>query len=910
MRENANRILLALVVALTVVAVIVIWPSAPKAYLPSFIPWPRGHGVSFSGFDRSSMRLGLDLRGGSRTVVQAVEPPGFDPKNLPSAMDTAVGIYGRRVNAFGLSEAEVTKQGSNRIDVDVPGITSDQARDLIGKTALLSFKEPLIDPSTGAQGKDDQGNPAWTPACLDYQCPNGETPLTGKDLKSNAFVGTNTDGLPDVNFNFDSAGAKIFGAVTARNIGKPVAIYLDDVLISAPIVNSQITDQGQITGSNLNAKQIVAQLNAGALPLGFQVVQQTTIDATLGKNSVQKSVFAGEIGFLAVVIFMIAFYRLPGVLAALALIVYASVVLMIFKLIPVTLTLAGIAAFVLSIGIAVDANILIFERTKEELRAGRGLNSAINEGFRRAWSSIRDSNISTIMTSMILFWFGDQFGAALVKGFALNLAIGVIISLFSSVLVTRVFLLLMVGTPLGRSRWMFGAQRPQYARTAAEAEAIRPKARRLPAVLNLVGNRRWYFALSFLVMVPGLISLAIPPALRPGIEFTSGTTFTLRFQQPPTATQLTDTLRGYNFGDATVTQKGNNDYSVSFAQPVSSQTLEQKLDGDFSVASFSASGNGGELKLKPAAAQSDISAFLQGTENGKLNGQKGTGVQQDALRGARVQGADNNEFVVRVKELPGTVSSTPVGPAQRTVLDSIIDDMVAKFGHLTDTQNHVIDRAIDSSTVSAIVSGEIVKEAAIAVVAASVAILLYITWAFRSVKNPFRYGVAAIIALLHDVVVVVGLFSIFGHVFKTEVDTLFITGLLTVIGFSVHDTIVVFDRIRENMKRGISRDFDTVVNESLLQTLDRSLSTSLTVVFTLLALLLLGGSSIRSFDLVLLIGIISGTYSSIAIASQVLVEWEHHNPGPYLSRFFNRLGIRRPHRHATTARPVPGQPVI
>src|SRR5207248_2895497 len=184
-----------------------------------------------------------------------------------------------------------------------------------------------------------------------------------------------------------------------------------------------------------------------------------------------------------------------------------------------------------------------------------------------------------------------------------------------------------------------------------------------------------------------------------------------------------------------------------------------------------------------------------------------------------------------------------------------------------------------------IVSRQIVQKAALAVLAASLAILLYITWAFRAVRNPFRYGTAAIIALLHDVVVVLGLFSIFGKVFGTEINTMFITGLLTVIGFSVHDTIVVFDRIRENLRRGISRDFEVPVIESLLQTLDRSQCTSLTVVFTLLSLLLLGGSSIRSFVLVLLIGIISGTYSSIAIASQVLVEWERHDPGPYIRRF-------------------------
>ena len=904
MRENANRISLGAIAALFIFAVIVVWPNDPKKYLPSFIPWPHGQGLDVGDFHRPSMRLGLDLRGGSRTVVQAEPPAGFDSKNLASAMDQAVKIYNRRVNGLGLSEAEVTKQGSQRIAVDVPGITADEARNLIGKTAQLSFKEPKIDPATGTQARDDTGQPVWTEACLDYGCPNGEQTLTGRFLKSNAFVNPNAAGQPEINFEFTSAGAKIFGAVTGRNIGKPVAIYLDDVQITAPIVNSQITDRGQITGPNAkDAKEIVAQLNAGALPLNFKVVQQTTVDATLGKDSVSKTVFAGEIGFLAVALFMIIFYRLPGVLATLALSVYAATVLMIFKLVPVTLTLPGIAAFVLSIGIAVDANILIFERTKEELRAGRGLKAAIDAGFSRAWTSIRDSNVSTIITSLILFYFGDQFGAALVKGFALNLAIGVIISLFSSILVTRVFLLLTVGSRLGRSKLMFGGQRPQYAQSASEV--VRPERKRLPAALNLVGNRRFYYILSIAITVPGLFSLLLPgERLRPGIEFTSGTTFTLRFQQPPSASALEQTLAGYGFGVATVTPKGANGYTVQFANPPSQDQLKERLGNDFSVASFTPNDSGGELKLKASPNSGALTDELQKNLSTSIPADV-----RNAAADARVQAADNNQFIVRVKEIPGNVTSSDVGPAQPTALDSLRDDLIAKFGHLTDGQNHVTDRLIDSDTVSSIVSKEIVKQATLAVLVASLFILLYITWAFRAVRNPFRYGTSAIIALLHDVLVVVGLFSIFGRVFGTEINTMFITGLLTVIGFSVHDTIVVFDRIRENLRRGLSRDFAVVVNESLLQTLDRSLGTSLTVVFTLLALLLLGGGTIRSFVLVLLIGIISGTYSSIAIASQVLVEWEHHDPGPSVTRFLNRLGLRR-RKVAPAGRPAPRQPVV
>jgi protein-export membrane protein SecD/preprotein translocase SecF subunit len=797
-------------------------------------------------------------------------------------------VFDKRLNNTGLNEAEVTRQGTSRIVADIPGTTLAQAQSLIGKTAQLDFREPQIDPTTQAPAKDSSGNIIFIPACLDYGCPNGETPLTGKLLKPNAFVGTDQIGQPEVDFEFTSEGGKIFGAVTKRNIGRQVAIYLDNQQISAPQVNSEIDDKGVIQGGNLDAAQLVAQLNAGALPLPFQVVSEQTVDATLGKDSVQKSVFAGEIGFLAVAFFMIVFYRLPGLLATAALTIYALVNLMVFKLVPVTLTLPGIAAFVLSIGIAVDANILIFERTKEELRAGRGLNAAIDEGFRRAWPSIRDSNISTIMTSLILYWFGDQFGAALVKGFALNLAIGVILSLFSAVLVTRLFLHLTVGTRLGRSRWMFGAQRPQYSR---RAEDVAPRERtRLPGFLNLVGNRRWYFIASLIITVPGLISLALFQ-LKPGIEFTSGTTFTLRFQQPPAEADLATQIRTYNLGDPTVTQKGDS-WTVQFPQAVTAQTLQNKLSNDFSVEKFDAVTNGADFTLRtpPTAAQLLTELKSQGFSD------------------ARVQGTSNGAFNVRVKALQGNVTTSDVGPAQPSALDSVTQALIAKFGHLADANNRVTDRLNSSDTVSSIVSEQIVQKSAIAVIAASIAILLYVSWAFRGVKNPFRYGVTAIIALLHDVVVVVGLFSIFGKLFNTEVDTMFLTGLLTVIGFSVHDTIVVFDRIRENSQRGISRDFDVVVNESLLQTLDRSLSTSLTVVFTLIALYLLGGVTIQSFVLVLLIGIVSGTYSSIAIASQLLVEWEHHNPGPYVGRFFRRLGVkgreRRPAPPPQTRQPV------
>lgn len=821
MRSKFNRYAFLFILLLTAFGLYVVWPDEPQRYFGSKIPWPSGNGLQIGDFKRVGMRLGLDLRGGTRTVIQA-DTSGLSPEeigNLPERLDKTVEIIERRINKFGVAESEVSRQGSNRIVAETPGLTREQARDLIGRTAELRFMQQKIDPNTQQPVPDPNAN--YGPNCASI---NGtvvepatgrgsdgqEKALTGRFLKPNAYVASTPAGLPAVAFEWNAEGARISEQVTMRLLQRPMAIFLDDECISAPIVRAVITDRGQIDGVTAEeAKRLVAQLNSGALPIPFKIVQQTEVDATLGGDAVQKSVIAGEIAFLLVVIFMVLSYRLMGVLASAALFVYAVTTLLIFKLIPVTLTLSGIAGFVLSLGMAVDANILIFERMKEEIRAGRSLYTAIEYGFSRAWSSIRDSNVSTLITCFILYWFGDQFGAALVKGFALTLAIGVAVSMFSSIWVTRTFLRLLVGTPAARHWEWFGVERPQM----RDGVPVKPAPTRLPALLNLVGNRKFYFLLSFLVMVPGLISLSVPPRLKPGIEFTSGTTATYRFEgeHRPSQEELRRAFADLGFADA------------------------------------------------------------------------------------RVQKTSEGDFIVRTRELEGAVSTPDVGPSEPSELDRVAAQLGERFGQKV--------TVIESDTVSAIVSREIVQKATYAVLAATVAILLYISWAFRHVQKPFRYGVSAIVALLHDVVVVLGVFSIAGKLWDFEVNTMFLTALLTVIGFSVHDTIVVFDRIRENLRRGISPSFDVTVNESLLQTLGRSLTTSLTVIFTLLAMLLLGGSTMRPFVLVLLVGIVSGTYSSIAIASQLLVEWEH---GTFSKPFRPLVRLLRGRREVPAAGGVAG----
>lgn len=449
MRSTSTVSLFLLVCALTVFALVTVWPSDPDRYLPGHF-WPHGKGLKLGGWERETMRLGLDLRGGAYLVLEADPPANYDG-NVAEALGGAKDVIERRVNALGVSEAEVQKSSGNRIVVQIPGVTLTEAQNQVGRTAALQFKV-----------YDDSGQIVPAIGIIDGQ----EVAMTGQHIKNNTFP-TTQGTLQAVAFETTSTGSKLLGQITTKAIQyapsdprRLLLVYLDDQEISRATVQSVITDNGVITGQeNFSAARNLSRLlNSGALPIPLKTIQANEVSATLGEDSVVDSVHAGEVGLIAVALFMILYYRLPGVLAALALSVYTATTLMVFKLWPVTLTLSGIAAFVLSVGMAVDANILIFERMKEELRRGRTLNSAIDIGFRRAWTSIRDSNISTLMTCLILYWFGNQFGASLVKGFALTLAIGVGISMFSAITVTRTFLKMVVGTRLAKSHWLFNAE--------------------------------------------------------------------------------------------------------------------------------------------------------------------------------------------------------------------------------------------------------------------------------------------------------------------------------------------------------------------------------------------------------------------------------------------------------------------
>ena len=395
-----------------------------------------------------AVHLGLDLVGGVQALLEADLPPDVDIP--PTSMETARVIIENRANGLlGVGEVTVQLAGDRRIVVELPGETDPEAAlSALGESGQLEFVE--MEQFTPQEAFALEGTKIVTDYPTTPDVPEGtkvyHTVMTGSSLKN---VGVQLDSLNEyvVAFELDNEGTKIFRDYTTAHQGDYLAIVLDKEVISIPRISTAITGgSGSISGNftNETANELAIQLRYGSLPVPLKVVESRTVGPSLGEDSLQKSLVAGLIGLGVVMIFMVAYYRLPGLVADVALLVYAAITLSLFKIIPVTLTLPGIAGFVLSIGVAVDANILIFERMKEELKQGSNLNQAIELGWNRAWPSIRDSNFATLITTIILFWFGSAFGASMVKGFAVTLSIGVLVSLFTAIVVTRSLLHLVL----------------------------------------------------------------------------------------------------------------------------------------------------------------------------------------------------------------------------------------------------------------------------------------------------------------------------------------------------------------------------------------------------------------------------------------------------------------------------------
>ncbi len=503
-----------MLLAIVILAVIAVWVDSElqrPEWTKNFLFWRPNASRDIK------IVQGLDLQGGLEVLLQA-NPIGGQVVNA-DAMQAARIVVEKRVNGLGVAEPLVQPIGSDRIAIQLPGIQDpDLAIKTLGETGLLEFVDTgdeslregalvstttfitpsvALDVTPAVTGTTVVVTPTIAPTPTTAPTPTAaptvtstasvtasqnvtatqpvsptspvtpteqalgpfKTIMTGSQLQS-AQVGFNqTTGAPLIQFTLTSDGARIFADYTAKNVGKFLTIVIDKRVISSPRIEGPIpSGTGQITGrfTREEAQSLAVQLKYGALPVPLKVISSRTVGPTLGQDSINKSLVAGVIGIGVVIAFMLLYYRLPGVLADLALFLYGGLVLAIFKLLPVTLTLAGIAGFILSIGLAVDANILIFERMKEELRAGKGLKAAMRAGFDRAWPSIRDSNASTLITCSILFWFGSNFGASIVAGFALTLAIGVLVSLFTAIFVTRNLLTLVMDLDLAKNHWWFG----------------------------------------------------------------------------------------------------------------------------------------------------------------------------------------------------------------------------------------------------------------------------------------------------------------------------------------------------------------------------------------------------------------------------------------------------------------------
>lgn len=777
----------------------------PAPWWTLLLPW--------QGNQERSIKIhqGLDLQGGLQVVLEADLPEGQQLQE--GSMEAARIIVDNRVNGLGVTEPLVQLQGDNRIIVELPGISDPElAIRTIRETGLLEFVDagsvPIpegteIRTSFGDAGSAEEESPQ---SAAEEGAPEAtsrvyETIITGSDLAAVSNAGLNPNSrVVEINFSLTSNGGEKFGQYTGNNIGSFLCIAIDKVVLSCPVVNARIDNNGVISLGNDSLEEgraLAIQLRYGALPVPLKVVENRSVGPTLGQDSVQKSIRAGTIGLIIVLLFMIVYYRLPGFMAALALVVYGLLNFGLYKIIPVTLTLPAITGFILSVGMAVDANILVFERMKEELRAGRSLKLALELGFTRSWPSIRDSAISTLITCAILFWFGSNFGASIVKGFAITLALGVVTNIFTAITVTRTLLRFMYGLTgegLKNNTALTGFNLAKDAKTPPKLAAW---------LLDIVGKRKVYYIFSVITIVLGLGAMAIATAqfgtpLKLSIDFTSGSLMELQFEQPVQPAQVRQVFTNFSFGGVDF-----KDTTVTTAQQLGQETI-----------------------------------------------------------------------LIRSKFLDDQAKA------------AIQERLQSQLGNFTELR-------FDS--VGPTIGQEVTQAGTYAVLAAALAILLFLIWAFRSVPNAFRYGIAAIVAMLHDILVTAGIFAVFGILFGWEVDALFLTAILTVIGYSVHDTIIVFDRLRENLPRYRSEPFEVVCNRSLLETLNRSVVTSLSTIFVVIALLAYGGATIDQFVTTILIGIVSGTYSSIFNAVPILVSWQQGEFGAFFRRITGRSPAAQAH---------------
>ncbi len=661
------------------------------------------------------IKLGLDLAGGVSITYEAVG------EDAPSAEDMSDTIYKlqKRVETYS-TEAEVYQEGSDRINIEIPGVT-DANRIL-----------------------EDLGKPG----SLQFQTMDGAVVLEGTDV-ADARAGSNTDEFTGnrenvVSLTLTEEGTTKFAVATAANIGSQIAIVYDGEVISAPTVNEAIGGgQAQISGNFTfeEAEQLASTIRIGTLSLELQELRSNVVGAKLGEEAIATSLRAGVIGFLLVILFMILVYRLMGAAAGVALTAYVGLVLGLLNGFEMTLTLPGIAGIILSIGMAVDANVIIFARIREELATGKTVRSSMKIGFQKALSAIVDGNVTTLIAALVL----SLKGSGSVKGFAQTLALGIVVSMFTALVVTRLVL---------NALYALGLQDVKYYGMAKEQKSI-----------DFLGKKKICFAVSLAVIAGGLI------------------------------------LMGVNAGSG----RGALEYSLEF-QGGTSTTVE--FPEDMSIE---------EIDAQVVPAVSEV------TGDNDIQTQKVAGT---------------NQVIIKTKELD---------LAGREALNA---KLAETFG--------VDESTITAENISGAISKEVKNDAIVAVVIATICMLIYIWIRFKDV----RFATSAVAALVHDVLVVLAFYA----AARVSVGNTFIACMLTIVGYSINATIVIFDRIRENMADMKKKDtLEGMVNASITQTLTRSIYTSLTTFVMVAVLYMLGVASIKEFALPLMVGIVCGAYSSVCI---------------------------------------------
>ena len=667
----------------------------------------------YFGYDTmDDIKLGLDLAGGVSITYQAVE-------ENPSSEEMSDTIYKlqQRVQNYS-TEAEVYQEGSNRINIDIPGVSDANAiLEELGKPGSLIFV-------------DESGN----------------TILTGDQVASAKAAIQEKNGQKSyvVSLTFTEEGAKTFADATAKNIGKRIGIIYDGSMVSYPTVNSAITGgECYIDGMQDydEAENLAATIRIGSLSLELEELRSNVVGAKLGQEAIATSLKAGAIGFGIVAVFMIAVYLVPGLASVLALCLYVALELVLLSAFEVTLTLPGIAGIILSIGMAVDANVIIFTRIKEEIGVGKTVKSAIKTGFSKALSAIIDGNVTTLIAAVVLFWRGS----GTVKGFASTLALGIVLSMFTALFVTKAIL---------NALYNLGLDDPKFYGVSKEKKAI-----------NFLGKKNLCFIISCVVIVAGWVTMGVHGAGGDGVL-----NYSMEF-------------------------KGGTSPNGTFNEDMSLEDISSKV----------------------------VPVVIKVTGDAEVQTQKVTGT---------------NEVIIKTKTL---------SVDQRQALN---DALVENFG--------VEDDKITAESISGAVSNEMKRDAIEAVIIATICMLIYIWFRFKDI----RFATSAVLALLHDVLVVLTFYA----AARWSVGSTFIACMLTIVGYSINATIVIFDRVRENLKiKTNKQSLADLVNLSITQTFTRSINTSLTTVVMVIVLFIMGVSSVREFALPLIVGIVCGTYSSVCI---------------------------------------------